>query len=157
MPGYETAVKTNQLSITEMASYNYELLRLEDRNRYTDKLNACGISTCPYQIPADYWINDPMQWPQLEWPEVFDYLLNTPGVYTRESMKNRKSLEAHNQFTSEWVRTVFLYQEKGALVSILKAEVTPSQRLNEDTHTAWAALSRKDESVVAAHCSCMAG
>ena len=62
----------------------------------------------------------------LELSEVFDYLLNAPGVYTKESMKNRKSFEAHNQFASEWVRTVFQYQKKDALICILKAEITPS-------------------------------
>lgn len=113
---------------------------------------------CPYQLPGDAWVDDPTKWPSLEWPEVYDYLINTPGVFTREAMKNRKSLEAHNQFTSGWVRTVHYYPVEHKSIAIFKAEVTPSQRINDECHTPWVALSMKDTvHVIAAHCSCMAG
>ena len=73
-------------------------------------------------------------------------------------MKNRKSLEAHNQFTSGWVRTVHYYPVEHKSIAIFKAEVTPSQRINDECHTPWVALSMKDTvHVIAAHCSCMAG
>ena len=52
---------------------------------------------------------------------------------------------------------MLFYQEKESCNSILKADVTPSQRLNEKKHTAWVAVNKKDESVVAAHCTGMAG
>jgi len=41
-------------------------------------------------MAADLWQNDPTTWPTLEYPEVYTYLIDTPGVFTRESMKNRK-------------------------------------------------------------------
>ena len=40
---------------------------------------------------------------------------------------------------------------------LLKAEITPSQRLNERPHQAWVALTVNEATVIAAHCSCMAG
>ena len=49
-------------------------------------------------------------------------------------MKNRKSLEAHNQFISGWVRTVYHNQKIGSSFMTLEAEVMPSQRLNENAH-----------------------
>ena len=49
-------------------------------------------------------------------------------------MKNRKSLEAHNQFISGWVRTVYHYQKIVPSFMTLKAEVMPSQRFNENSH-----------------------
>ncbi len=42
-------------------------------------------------------------------------------------------------------------------IVVLKAEVTPSQRLNESPHEAWVGLTVSGATVAAAHCSCMAG
>ena len=38
------------------------------------------------------------EWPALEYPNIYHYFVKAPGVFTREFMKNRKSLEAHIQF-----------------------------------------------------------
>ena len=84
-------------------------------------------------------------------------MIETPGVFARESMKNRKSLEAHNQFISGWVRTVYHYQKTGPNFMILQAEVMPSQRLNDNPHMPWVVINLKGTSVETAHCTCMAG
>ena len=52
------------------------------------------MTSCPYMLPADIWTNDPTNWPALEYPEVYSYLIDTPGVFTKEAMNNRISLEA---------------------------------------------------------------
>ena len=65
---------------------------------------------------------------------MHDYLINTLGVYTIEAMENRKSREMHRQITSGWVQIVLFCQEKESCSSILKADVTPSERLNEKKH-----------------------
>ena len=99
-------------------------------------------------------------------------------------MKNRKSLEAHNQFISGWARTAYQYQKTGSNFLILKAESTPSQRLNEDPHipwitvnphvpwvavnphvpwiitnphVPWIAVNSLSTMIETAHCTCMAG
>ena len=114
---------------------------------------------CPYQIPADSWENDPTKWPALEYPDIYHYLVETPGIFTRESMKNRKSLEAHNQFTRGWVRTVYHYQKTGSNFVILEAEVIMKscQRLNEDPHVPWIVVNSLSTMIETAHCTCMAG
>ena len=140
-----------------MASYSSEDFLADAKIRYVKKLNACSLDICPYGLAEDWWINDPKKWPNLEWPEVYAYLVETPGIFTREAMKNRKSLEAHNQFISGWVKTVFYYQVPSSDVMIMKAEVTPSQRLNDEPHLPWVAITIKEENIIAAHCSCMAG
>ena len=117
------------------------------KKRFQEKLDAVGLDVSPYDIPADLWIDDPSKWPDLEWPEVHDYLINTPGVFTREAMKNRKSLESYNQFVSGWVRTVFIYQIKNQNFVILKAQVVPSQRLNEEPHTPWVGINTSSKLV----------
>ena len=140
-----------------MATYNIEDIGGEAKARYYKKLKDVNLDCCPYQIPSDAWKNNPTKWPDLEFPDIYVYLTETPGVFTRESMKNRKSLEAHNQFISGWVRTVYHYQKTGSNFMILKAEVMPSQRLNDNPHMPWVAINLKEPSVETVHCTCMAG
>ena len=125
--------------------------------RYYKKLKDADLDCCPYQFPSDSWKNDPTKWPDLDFPDIYVYLIEAPGVFTRESMKNRKSLEAHNQFISGWVRTIYHYQKIGSNFMILKAEVIPSQRLNENPHLPWVAINLKGTSVETPYCTCMAG
>ena len=72
-------------------------------------------------------------------------------------MKNRKSLEAHNQFISGWIRTMYHYQKTRSNFVILKAVVMPSQRLIEDPRVPWIAVNSLSTMIETAHCSCMAG
>ena len=77
------------------------------------------------------------------------------GVFTKEAMKNYRSLEAHNYFVSGWVGTVYhITTTKGSV--LMKADVKPSQRMNDSPHHPWATV-RKDGSVISAHCDYMAG
>lgn len=139
------------------STYNYRELEAEAKKRYLEKMSQIGIKECPYELPADVWVNQPTSWPQLEYPEVYEYLINTPGVFTREAMKNRKSLESHNQFLSGWVKTVFYYEVPSSSIVVMKALVMPSQRLNEAPHTPWISINKSHNSVLNAHCTCMAG
>ena len=113
-PQIHTCVRNcSETHVMEIATnYSINMLKLQCHHTTASnylmrqkKLELCGLKQiCPYQLPGDAWIDNHTKWPSLEWPEVYDYLINTPGVFTREAMKNRKSLEAHNQFTSRWVR-----------------------------------------------------
>ena len=71
---------------------------MEKPNQIQKKLKLVNLDLCPYLIPADSWKNDLTKWPALEYSDIYHYLVETPGIFTRESMKSRKSLEAHNQF-----------------------------------------------------------
>ena len=55
------------------------------------------------------------------------------------------------------MRTVYHYQKTGSNFMILKVEVMPSQRLNDNPHMPWVAINLKGTSVEMAHCTCMAG
>ena len=83
-----------------MAPYNIEEIGEEAKSHYSEKLKLVNLDLYPYQIPADSSKNDPTKWPALEYPDIYHYLVETPDVFTKESMKNRKSLEDHNQFIS---------------------------------------------------------
>lgn len=134
----------------------YEGLDTVSRSRYDEKISLIGLNECPYKLPAGSWENNPLRWPNLHLGNVFTYLLKTPGVFTGETMDNYKSLEAYNYFISGWVETIFHYNPATGSHIIMKAQVRPSQRLNDKKHTPWVALC-KDGRVAAAHCDCMAG
>jgi len=57
-------------------------------------------------------------------------------------MKSYKSLEAHNYFQSGWVQTVLSYTPPSSAYILLRADVRPSQRVNEEPHHPWVALSQ---------------
>ena len=140
-----------------MASYNIEETGGEAKSCYSEKIKLVNLDLCPYQIPANSWKNGPTKWPALEYPDIYHYLVETPGAFTRESMKNRKLLEAHNHFISGWVRTVYHYQKTGSNFVILKVEVMPSQPLNEDLYVQWIAANSLSTGIETADCTYMAG
>ena len=71
-----------------------------------------------------------------------------------ESMANYKGLDSYKLVQSGWVQTV--YSHKVGLVTILKADVTPSYRINDSPHHPWVALDIEGN-VMTAHCDCKAG
>ncbi|XP_060581618.1 uncharacterized protein LOC132738170 [Ruditapes philippinarum] len=138
-------------------SFNYfDELDPAAKARYVSKLNLIGLDECLYKLPAGVWKNDPSKWPSVEYGDIHNYLIETPGVYTRESMKNYKSLEAHNYFRSGWVETVFMYKPSDSQYTLMKASVKPSQKLNDDHYCPWIAVTNCGQ-ISAAHCNCMAG
>lgn len=95
------------------------------------------------------------RWPPLEFGDIYTYLIDTQGLFTEESLKAYKSLEAFNFFHSGYVRTVFFYE--CGKVAVLKADVNPSQKSANEPHSAWVVLNRESGSVMTGHCTCMAG
>ena len=92
-------------------SYEYfNTLNDESRTRYLKRLEFAKLKEYSYRFPADTWKDNPTLWPELEYPEIYDCLINTPGVYTKKVMESRKSFEAHNQFVSGWVGVFKLMQ-----------------------------------------------
>ena len=62
-------------------SYSY-LINLSGKTleRYMLKLRAVGLEDCPYKLPADKWTDDPTKWPDVQFGDVFNYLIDTPGL-----------------------------------------------------------------------------
>ena len=61
-------------------AYQYiEQLPSEARIRYGEKITVAKLNICPYQLPEGLWCDDPTLWPMVEYPDIYDYLINTPG------------------------------------------------------------------------------
>ena len=80
-----------------MSTY-YNSLSVVDRQAYAAKLKLNnGVSlTDPFLISPCHWGTDPTKWPPLQWPDIHEYLIETPSIYTREKLHAYKSLEAYN-------------------------------------------------------------
>eukprot|EP00794_Sanderia_malayensis_P010399 gene10399-11483_t len=79
-----------------MSSY-FRGLNQVARNRYFEKLKY-GTSTKslpdPYGVTGG-WTDSPRNWPDVTFGDIFMYLIETPGSYTKEELKVYKSLEAY--------------------------------------------------------------
>ena len=50
----------------------------------------------PYKEPIEMWSDDISLWPELEFGQLYIYLVSTTGEFTEEMLKNYKSLDAYN-------------------------------------------------------------
>ena len=145
-----------------MAVANYlESLDSTAYQRYLEKLGSIRLDKCPYDILETEWVDDVTCWPPVTYPDVYTYLIDTPGQFTRESLKAYKSLEAYNYALNGWVQALLVLRKGSSTtrdsdIIMLRGKVSRSQRLNEQPHCIWMAV-KKDGSVVTAHCTCMAG
>ena len=79
-------------------------LPVAEKRRYLLKLevlynsNDPDIAIDPYQLDDGKWKDDVTLWPPVEFGEIYAYLIDTPGPFTREKMKAYKSLEAFNYY-----------------------------------------------------------
>ena len=51
-----------------------------------------------YAIPDELWLDDPSKWPEIQFGDIYTYLIDTPGIFTKENLRAYKSLEAYNYF-----------------------------------------------------------
>ena len=93
---------------SNMSSY-FNLLSYITQKRHLTKLNIdeCTLQD-PYTIEESLWSEDMSKWPDLQFVDIYTYLVDTEGCYTKEKLKAFKSLEAYNYFYNGYVRTVYL-------------------------------------------------
>ena len=66
-----------------MAPYNTDDIGGKAKAGYYKKLKDIDLDSSPYQTLPDAWKNDPTKWPDLEIPDIYVYLIEAPGVFTR--------------------------------------------------------------------------
>ena len=112
-----------------MLSQYFYSLDYTARKRYLEKLKVDGETLPdPYGITEDLWLDDVTKWPSVEFGDLYTYLIDTKGPFTKEKLKAYKSLEAYSYFHDGYVRTVYYYGSSSSRFVILRAEVNPSQK-----------------------------
>ena len=93
------------------SSSYFSTLSAAENKRYIEKLEVLYCSKDPevlidpYVIEESKWKDDIALWPPVEFGQIYMYLIDMPGHFTREKMKAYKSLDAFNYY----MRYGFLY------------------------------------------------
>ncbi|XP_063043188.1 uncharacterized protein LOC134437633 isoform X2 [Engraulis encrasicolus] len=137
---------TSHFNSSEIRLYTTKLQRLN----ISDPYNAPGvlfksISSCP---------EDDL--PDLRYADIHSYLVNFPSVYSGDSLRAYKSLEAYKWCQSGFVTHIQLWSIASKNCGIITARVNHSQRLNDSQLKPWVVV-RSDGVVLGAHCNCTAG
>lgn len=59
---------------------------------------AVELDSGPYELPKDQWSMDIEMWPGIGCPDIYMYLVSTPGKYTKRILKACKSRNAWPYF-----------------------------------------------------------
>ena len=81
-------------------SLHYQTLEENAKRRYREKLAMLGDIEDPYiAINAAASSRGPgldwQHWPDVEYPDIFNYFIATPSPYTQQQLRAYKSLEAY--------------------------------------------------------------
>ena len=88
---------------------------------YKEKLEKLGGIEDPYlqwghsTLKAEEWQN----WPKVEYPDIYNFLIQSPSLYTGESLKAYKSLDAYNYYMNGWI-------EKATVCKLYQTALTPT-------------------------------
>ena len=147
----------NTLEHIEYSAY-YQGLNEASKARYLDKISVLGCD--PYllkdQDETKYELPN-HEWPSVEFPDIFNYLVTTPSRYTKEDLKAYKSLEAYKIFMDGWItRMNVVCATSSAQIFIVRGTVKHSQSISAPLLKPWFGA-EKGGMVLCAHCTCMAG
>ncbi|KAH7935770.1 hypothetical protein HPB52_013353 [Rhipicephalus sanguineus] len=109
-----------------MSSYYSDLIG-SARIRYEEKVQMCdGID--PYTVrPHADTTTDVNTVPEVTHGDIVNYLVYSSSFATLQEMKAFKSLEAHNYFTSGWVKSLSTKRlQEGKVVRLGEVNATPT-------------------------------
>ena len=101
-------------------------LNTEQLNRYNKKLELLGI-TDPYSAPQVLYY--PLKsanlekMPDVQYPDIVNYLIFNPSPYTGQTMKAYKSTDAYKYFQAGWVKEVMVWHLDQKHFFVLLAKV----------------------------------
>ena len=108
-------------SISVYSAY-FDDLSVEDKSNYRNKLTLTDGNVLQDTLTLKLgWKNDVSFLPDVGWPDIYNYLVNTPREFTKESLKVYKSLEAYNFFRSGHVQDVFCHPIEDTEFCFLKS------------------------------------
>ena len=126
--------------------------------RYKEKLEKLGKIEDPYLHWEHSTLKEEWQnWPKVEYPDIYNFLIQSPSIYTGESLKAYKSLDAYNNYMNGWIDKATVYNCPNCPNTYLATGcVKHSQSLSAIPAKPWVAV-KTEGTVVVAHCTCMAG
>ena len=142
---------TTAQSSTNTCKYStyYQELTKEAQHRYNEKLDILHVAD-PYTFSHEQWSSDISLWPEVEYQDIYNYLINTPSPYTKDELKAYKSLEGYKYSTDGWVDQVTSHAiDCGVLMT---ARVRHSQRISATPVKPWVAA-EEGGTIIYAHCA----
>ena len=101
-------------------------------------------------------LSDWLNWPNVEYPDIFNYLVTSVSNYTKQQLKAYKSLEGYKYFVDGWINDVIVWSLRLPNACVVYGTVKHSQKLSAKPLQTWVAV-EKEGLVICAHCNCMAG
>ena len=89
------------LSLDVLARYKYKIIH---------------VGQDPYTMPPEIWVSydNASIYPEVTYPDIYNYLISTPSPYTGDQMKAHKGLEAYIYFKDGWVRSLMIAPTRSA-------------------------------------------
>ena len=98
------AAKLHSERVPSLPKYR-ETLALERRKSYDEKLKLIE-NIDPYNV-SNFLFSDSMElWPEIEFPDIANYLIFSTSSYTKEQLKAYKSLDGVSE--TSWVHVSIL-------------------------------------------------
>ena len=82
-----------------------ETLPVDVRKRYAEKTSVIQVD--PYELSTSDFNVDFRKWPDLSYVDMVYFLIFQHSFYTREQLRNVKSLDAYGMQQDGWVRELF--------------------------------------------------
>lgn len=147
------------MSMHRKFSEYYNQLEADAKKRYNEKLDIIGQVDDPYIFVSGLAITEAPSIPDIEYPDIYNFLINTPSPYTKEELKAYKSLEGYKYLLAGWVGNVSVHavtRGDSDDKMIIMAKVRHSQSVTAQPLQPWVAA-EKCGTIVCSHCTCMAG
>lgn len=95
----------------------------------------------------------PQTVPDVHYPDIYNYLIDTPSVYTKGDLKAYKSLDAYTYLLVGWIGDISVHYVKHSNEKVIMcAQVYHSQAVNASTLQPWVAAN-KDGTIIYCHCT----
>ena len=133
----------------------YEELEEEAKLRYRQKLFRIGEDVIDPYLPVESFLAQD-DYPLVDYPDIYNFLIDAPSPYTKEQLKAYKSLEGYRYSVAAWVGGVHAFKAGTTTNVFFSAKVRHSQSVSSKNLEPWVAVN-SDGSVLCAHCTCKAG
>ena len=78
-----------------------------EKTSYKAKLTLSDGFALPDPFAIEEWSDNTSKIPEVTYPDIYSYLVDTPSEFTKEKMKCYKSLEAYNFFICGHVQDIY--------------------------------------------------